>query len=187
MCFDPTSLIAAISSAGTKLGAAFGGGLGTAATVAAGGVTAYAQVKNAQAQKAAALATAKAQETAAQESLEAGREESAQRLIAGAQRRAQAAAQLAANGIDVQGGQGLDILDDAALLDQQDAFAIRENARRQARGFSAAAANARADAATAGSAAFLQPLATTLTTAAQVGQRYAPYVAANRQQSEGAF
>jgi hypothetical protein len=181
MCIDPATMIAGISKAATSIGTAFGGGLGTAATIAAGGVSAYSQMQNAKAQKKAAIATAEAQDVAAREALAAGRQESQQRLIAGSQRRAEAAAQMAANGIDITGGQGLDILDDAALLDEQDAFTIRENARRSARGYAQQAANSRADAKTAGSAAILGPIGTTLTTAAQVGKRYAPYVAADRQ------
>lgn len=79
---------------------------------------------------------------------------------------------MAANGVDVSSSDAIALLDETKTLAEQDAFAIRENARRGAEGYSQQAANFRADAASAKSESFFGPIKTILGTAARVGDRY---------------
>lgn len=169
MCIDPVTAVAGLATAlGTTVG-----GLGIAATVAGGVVTAYSQVRNAKMQQRAANRTAVAQDEAARDALEQGNQESDRRRAAGAALKGENMAALAANGVDVGSEQAIDLLDDTHDLIEDDAFTIRENSRRQATNFAQGAANSRADAASAKSAAFFAPISTILGTTAKVGNKYA--------------
>lgn len=161
----------------TKIGTTMAGSLGTAATIGGGLITAYSQMQNARVAAQAAEATAAASSQAARETLEQGAEESDIRRRAGAAQIAENRAALAASGVDVGGEQALDILDDQSTIIREDAFAIRETARRRATGLSQSAANALTEARSQRSKATFAPISTLLTTAAKVGSKYTPYVA----------
>lgn len=175
MCVDPATAIASIKAATTAIGSTLGG-LGTAASIGGGVISAYAQVQNAKAQAAAAQRNAQQQEEAARQAIEQGEQESDRRRRAGAALLAENTAALAANNIDVSGAQALDLLDDTQFMVEEDAFAIRENSRRRATGHSQAAANSLTDAANANRQAFFAPVKTILTTASKVGRRYSSWV-----------
>lgn len=185
MCFDPVTAIAGIKAAAASVGTALGS-VGTAVTIGSGVLSAYSQVQNSRLQAQAAARTAQAQEEAARQALEQGEQESDRRRQAGAAMASSNMAAMAANGLDVSGAQALDILDDTRFLVEEDAFAIRENARRRGEGFSQAAANSMADAASARRNAFFAPVQTLLSTASTVGRRYASWVPEARR-STGAY
>jgi len=181
MCLDPAS-IAAIST----FAAANAGTIATVSAVASAGVTAYSQVKNNRAIEAGAKATAKAQDKAALDAIESGDQQSDLRRRAAAQTAAENTTGLAANGVDLDSSAALDLLDDNKQIVEEDAFTIRENARKQGGQFAQQAANSRAQANTAGSAAFFQPIGTALTAGASVGAKYAGW-ARDNQAAQGAF
>ena len=144
-------------------------------------------MQNAKAQAEAATRTARAQEQAAREALEQGADESDRRRQAGAALMGENRAAMAANGVDVTGAQALDVLDDTRFLIEEDAFAIRENSRRQARNFSQSAANSRTQAENARRDAFFAPVQTLLSTASSVGRQYSSWVAEARNQAQRAY
>jgi len=184
---------AAFSSLGTMLGgtaaagtaaagtaAAGAGTLGTLSTIAtlgSGIMSAYGQRQSAKAQEAVAKANARNAEVAADNALEAGREESDKvrrraSLVQGRQR-----ASMAANGVDVTSADAIDLLDDSKMLAEEDAFTIRENARRRAEGMDVQSANYETQASAARSEGFYRPMGTLLTTGAKVGSKYRSWVA----------
>lgn len=190
MCFAP--LIPALGAAAGAGGAAAGGStilgtIGTIATIGGGLLSAYGQIQNNKAIEQAAKVDAINQQIAANQAIEQGQDESEQRRRAGAQTEGANIAALAANGVDVTGSQAIDILDDNKFLVEEDAFAIRENARRTAQGFSQQSANSTARAKSARSSGFFQPVGTILTTAAKVGNKYSAWVTQSRTQPAGAF
>ena len=170
MCFDPISMMAMAGAGGTF------GTIATIASVAGGVITAYSQVQNAKAQAAAATRTAEAQDQAALDAIEQGNQESDKQRRAGAAMVAENTAAMAANGVDVTSAHAIDILDDTSLLVEEDAFSIRETARRKAGNFSQSAANSRAEAKSAKSQAFFAPIKTLLSTASSVGNKYASWL-----------
>jgi hypothetical protein len=137
-------------------------------------------MQNARAMAAAAERSAQYAQEQAREKLEEGEQESDLRKRAGAKLLGENMAAMAANGIDVTSPSALDVLDDTKESVNQDAFRIRTNSWRQSKAISQQAANYRAEAQTARSQAMFQPLATILSTAASVGQRYAPWYAGQR-------
>ena len=171
MC-DPAT-IATLQTIGT----AMAGTAGTAATIGAGLITAYSQMQNARVAAQAAEATAAANTQAARETLEQGESESDRRRAAGAAVIAENRAALAASGVDVGGEHALDLLDDQSTIIEEDAFSIRETAKRRATGLSQSAANALTEASSQRSKAVFAPISTLLTTASKVGSKYTPYVA----------
>jgi hypothetical protein len=191
MCVDPVSIGLAISKVGATIGTALGGsaaaagagsaaaasagagGIGTALTLASGGLTAFSQYRNAQMQAAVAERNAKAQDRAAVEAMQEGEERSTRQRQAAAVLQGQQRVGMAANGVDVSSTSALDFLDETKTLAEEDAFAIRETARRGAGNLDIAASNSRADAQSARSAAFFEPVGTVLGTASRVGRRYA--------------
>lgn len=177
MCIDPISATAAISSLGSSISTALAGGLGTAATVGGGLLSAYSSIQNGQAAKAAAMATADQQETAAIQALEAGDRERTlhARKVAALQGENKVA--LAASGIDLGSQAAIELLADTRTQAAEDAFAIRENAVRQANNFSQSATNSRVEGRNAASQGTWGALGTVLGTASQVGSRYKHYAA----------
>ena len=175
MCIDPFSITAAISSIGTSVSTALAGGLGTALTVGGGVISAYSQYQNGKAQARAANETAKQQDKAALEAVAAGeRENDLQRRRVG-QLQGDNRAALAASGVDVNSGAAIELLKDTRWQAEEDAFAIRENATRNANTYGQQAANSRADAASAKSAGMWGSVGTVLGTATKVGDRYKYY------------
>ena len=165
------------TAAGTAAGIGTAGGISTALTVGSGIIGAYGQYVNARAQERVAEQNAAAQEEAARESITIGERESDRQRRAGAISNSRIRAQLAANGIDPGSDAALDFLDEQRELIEEDAFTIRTNALSQAQNQTRAASNFRADAATARSNAFFQPLGTVLTTGARVGAKYSQWAA----------
>jgi len=176
MCFDPISMAATLKAATVAVGTTLGG-VGTAATVGAGAITAYSQVKNMRSQAAAASATAAAQDEAARQAVEQGEQESDRLRTRSSVAEGENIAAMAAQGVDVNSAQAIDILDDNRFLAEEDAFTIRSNAGRRADQFSQSAANSRSQARTARSNAIWQPVSTILTTGARVGSKYASWAA----------
>ena len=119
----------------------------------------------------------KLQIEASNERIEQGDEESDRRRRAAALEQGKQRAQMAANGLDVTQGDPLDVLNETKSFGEEDAFAIRENARRDARDLRQGAANAitkgRIDAANHRAEGFR----TILGTAAQVGSKYKHWAA----------
>ena len=123
MCLDPVSLT-------------------TVALTAVGGLTsAVSKISNARSQANALEDTAAQQEQAAFDEIEQGREDADRRRRAGHLEIGEQRAALAANGIDVDGQVALDLLDDSQSIIDQDAFSIRENARRGGQASAQNAAN----------------------------------------------
>lgn len=167
MCIDPLSLGA--------IGSFIASNVGTVASVASGLVGAYATVQNSRAQAKALEAQSAQEAEAARDALIQGEEESDRRRRAGAIQAGEQRAALAANGIDVEGEIALDILDDNQTLIEEDAFAIRENSRRAAKGFAQRSANSSTQASNARSQGTFGAISTVLTTASKVGSKFAKY------------
>ncbi|MTH65076.1 hypothetical protein [Paracoccus shanxieyensis] len=193
MCADPLTMALTAAGAPTGIGGFFGslfggaglGGIGTAASAASGVVGAYSAIQQGNAAAAAAEATAKAQEAAATDALRQGEDESDRQRRAGAAMMAQQRVATAANGVDASSASALEMLDDTKRLIEDDAFAIRQNAQRQAEGFGQAAANSRTEASNARSAGRWEAAGTLLTTGARVGSKYSQW--ALQRSGQGAF
>ena len=148
------------------------GGLSTIFTIGSGILGAYTAYQGAKTAQAAAQASAAQADQAALQALEEGDQRSdklrrAAHIAQGDQRVA-----MAANGVDVTSGNAISLLDETKALSEEDAFAIRENALRSARGYAQQAANFRAEASSARSEALFTPIRTILGTASRVGRRY---------------
>lgn len=198
MCFDPISALGALKGITTAImggGAATGaaasgsiwGTLGTAATVGSGLVSAYSAIQSGNAQAAAANATAAAQDKAALEALEAGERENLLARRRAAQFTGENRVAMAANGVDVNSATALDLLNDDRMQQEEDAFAIRENAVRSANAYGQQAANSRTEARNAKSAGRWGAVGTVLGTAAKVGERYRPMVNQQRVAARGGY
>lgn len=187
MCIDPVSITAMVKTAAASVGSFFSGATGAAGAASSGlnfakalkigsGVaSAIGGYTSARAQSAAASANAEAQNEAARLSLERGTEEAnLQRRRAAAQISKNRAA-MAANGLDVGGELATSLLSQQEIFAEEDALAIRENARQRASNFAVQASNSALDARMARTASITQPLGTLLTTASQVGRRYNEY------------
>lgn len=167
-------------------GAAGAGGLGMAGNAAValqtigGGLTALSQYQNAKVAGKVARQNAAAADEAARERIAAGERESDKQRRIGAIQEGRTRAAMAANGLDPTGADALSFLDEQGTLIEEDAYTIRENARRGAQQGAQTAANFRAEAATARQNAFFQPISTVLTTGAKVGNKYSTWVAENR-------
>lgn len=179
MCADPVTMMMALKTATAAIGTTLGTA-GTALTVGGGILSAYTQMQNAKSQAKAAEMTAVAQEEAARQSIEQGNDESDRQRRIGAIRAAENTTAFAANGVDVGSVAALDVLDDAHTINEEDAFTIRENARRTATGQFQSAANARTQASAHKSDAFFAPVQTLLSTASKVGRKYAPVAAKSK-------
>lgn len=153
------------------------GGLSSLFQVLGGLFTAVTTIQQANTAAAVAAQNAEAQDEAARDALEQGRQESDRRRRAAAALLGQQKVAMAANGVDLSSDTALDLLDDTKFLSEEDAFAIRENNLRNAKGFAQQAANYRAEAASARSAGLFGGISTLLTTGVKVGKRWAPYVA----------
>lgn len=184
MCFP--AAMTALAGVGKTVGTALGMGGATlgpaghasvALTTMSGLLGAYGQFANASAASKAASRNAAEAEKASREQFEAGLDDSDKQRRAAALSRGSIKAQMAANGIDPGSGDALSFLQEQQDLAEEDAFTIRENARRVAQGTSTTAANYRAEAASARSARFFEPLGTLLTTGAKVGEKYATWAA----------
>jgi hypothetical protein len=165
--------VAGAAGAGAAGASAAAGGIGTALTLASGGLTAYSQYRNARMAETVANRNAEAQDRAAIEAMREGEERSTRQRQAAAVFQGQQRVGMAANGIDVTSAGALGMLDETKLLAEEDAFAIRETARRVAGNADIAATNARVEAQSQRSASFFEPVGTILGTASKVGQRYA--------------
>lgn len=182
MCMDPLSAALMAGGAGgqgalagiTGLFSSFGG-IGTAATVASGAVGAYSSIQAGNAAAAAAEATAARQQEAAQDSLRMGEDESDRQRRAGAAVLAQKRVAMAANGVDTSAITAIEQLDDTKNLIETDAFAIRQNATKQATGFSQQAANSLTEGLNARSQGRFGAVSTLLSTGAKVGSKYSQW------------
>lgn len=176
--------VAAIPAAWSAMGTM--AKIATAASIASGAMSAYGQYQDSRMQAAALnqqakldAETANLQEKQAHEALEQGKEESDRRRRAGAIQRGEQVAALAANGVDVEGGLALDLLDDSDMIVGQDAFAIREQSRIAADGYAQQARNSRirsnnatVQARSVKRKGTFGAIGTILTTAAMAGQRF---------------
>ena len=118
--------------------------------------TAYSGISQANAEKfrgKVAARNADMDRQSAQDALERGRIEEQQQYRRNAQRLGAQRAAMAANGIEVGFGSAADVQEDTALIGWQDARTIRENANREAHGFSINAWNNDAQASVSKSAA----------------------------------
>jgi hypothetical protein len=191
MCFDPVTIGATLAKVGTTIGTALGGsaaaggaaasagagGLATAMTLGSGLISTMGMIQNSRAQAKAAEMNARAQQEAARQAIEQGQQEAERQRRAGAAMLGEQRVAMAANGVDVTSAAAIDVLDDTRFLIEEDAFAVRENARRKAQGNAQAAANYRAEASSARSQGIFGAASTLLTTGAKVGKRYAHYAA----------
>lgn len=170
MCLDPASAALLATQGGTASTAI--GGLSSIFQLGSGLLGAYAVYQNSQAQAAALKQTAELQEIAAAQEIKRGEDESDRRRRAGAIQIGEQRAAMAANGVDVTGELALDLLDDTSTLIAEDAFSIRENARRNAQGLLNQAANSRTQAANASPQGKYGAIGTILTTGAKVGPKF---------------
>lgn len=83
---------------------------------------------------------------AARDALERGAEEEKRQYTRNAQRQGEIRAAQAANGLEVDFGTNADVQDDAKRIGLEDAATVRENARRESRGYDIRAWNSQADA-----------------------------------------
>jgi len=167
---------AGAATAAATAGAGFGS-LGSILQIGGGLVGALGQMANARAMSQAASRSADAAQKAARESIEAGDQESDLARKRGARLFAQNQVAAAANGMDVNAGSTLDMLEDTKQGVAQDAFRIRTNAYREAEALSQQAANYRTESASAKSQSFFAPIQTILSTGSQVAGRYASWYA----------
>lgn len=177
MCIVP-----AITAVGSAMGGGFMTGLSTIFTAASGAVSTYSAVQQGNAAEAAANATAKQQEASARQTLVQGEEESDRQRRAGAAMLAQQKVAMAANGIDVSSASAIETLDDTKGAIEEDAFAIRQNARNSAGNLSQMAANSRTEGANAASAGRWGGMSTILSTGATVGAKYSGWQRSRAQQ-----
>lgn len=177
MCIPALAGLFGAAGAGGAVAGAAAGGIGTALQLVGGLVTGLSQMANAQAMADAAKRNAEAAHRAALETLETGREESDLAQRRGAQQIAANMVAMAANGRDVTDPNALEILDDSQEMVTQDAFRIRENARRAADAQEVQSANYAAEAAMYSQQAAIAPISTLLSVGAKVTERYAPWVA----------
>lgn len=178
MCLP--AAVAAIPSLFTGAGAAAGSvgtlaKIGMAAQGVAGVVGAAGAINQGNIAAAEAKANSKAQSEAAMQALAQGSEESSERFKEGRKLLARQRAVMAANGVDVNSDQALDILDDTRTDTTEDAYAIRTNAARQADGFRQQQANYSAAASAAKTSSRYQAAGTLLSTASSVSRRWAQY------------
>lgn len=166
---------AVTAGAGAAASTGIWGTIATAATVASGALSAYSQVQNSRASSRAAAQSAQIQEQAARDAIEQGEQESDQLRARAAQEQGENMVAMAAGGVDVEGAQALDLIGDYKSLVEEDAFSIRENARKTATGFSQQSANSMAESKTFSSNAFFKPIGTALGTVASVGNKYASW------------
>lgn len=136
MC-EPISLTTGLLIASTAVST-----LGTvvAGTQAAGAAKYRANVANQNAQ---------IERAAARDALERGAQEEQRQYRRNAQRQGEIRAAQAANGLEVDFGTNADIADDAKRIGLEDAATVRENARRESRGYDIRAWNSSAGAAAA--------------------------------------
>lgn len=178
MCVDPLS--AALVAAGVPgvggisgiLGSLGLGGIGTAATVASGAVAGYSAVQQGKAAEQAAKATSSQQEEAARETIRQGDQESDRQRRAGAANIAQQKIAMAANGIDLGSTNAIEVMDDTKAAVEQDAFAIRHNARTGAQGYAQQAANSLTAGRNAKSEGRWGAFNTILSTGAKIGPKF---------------
>lgn len=124
---------------------AAGGGLSTVMTVMSGVMG----MMNAMNAAETANANAEAAEEAAVDRLKAGERDSDISRRRTAQTMGNQKVAMAANGVDVNSASAIDMLDDTKFLGEEDAFAVREQARFDAQGQQVRAANYRNDATSA--------------------------------------
>ena len=85
---------------------------------------------------------------------------------------------MAANGLSITSGDALDVLDEAALLTEQDAFRIRTDANREAQGNLQRSASLRTEASSVKRSAVFQGIGTVLTTGSRVASQWRSFTAA---------
>ncbi|MEM8838116.1 MAG: hypothetical protein AAGE89_08490 [Pseudomonadota bacterium] len=178
MCFF-APLLGALGIGGAGAGAAGAAGavsgglsIGSIFKIGAGIFSAVSKISQAHAAAKAAEETARQQDQAALDAIEQGKDESDRRRRAGAIEASRQQAGLAANGIDVSGPLGLDLLNESFEVTGSDAFAIRENAVRRGRQFAQQAANSRTEARSIRSQALFGAVGSLLTTASKVGPKF---------------
>ena len=186
MCFDPITLGVTLSTMASSIGTTLGT-VSSLASLGAGAVSAFSSIQQGRAANKAAQVTAAQQETQARETFEQGEAESDLLRQRGASLRGKNKAALAASGVDVTQGDALDLLDDQSTLVEEDAFAIRENARKGATSIAGQAQQTLQTGANAQGAGLGQAFGTILTTAGKVGSRYAKFTSPRTDQTAGAF
>ena len=178
-----------LSALGLGSLAATAGGTGAAAltttqivslglTVASGAFGLVQSLSQASAQKKALKQQARAEDDAAKDALARGTEESNRKRLIGARERSEQAARMAANGVSITSGDALDVLDEAALITEEDAFSIRTNAGRESQGLNQQAANSRTQAAAAGRQGIFDGVGTVLTTGSRVASQWRSFTSA---------
>lgn len=201
MCFDPISLLATmgLTSAGTAAAGAAGaagtaaagssimGTIGTIASIGSGVVGAVSSIQGGNAAAAAASATAQQQERAAIQAMEASEREAMLTQRRAAQMRGENRVALAAQGVNVNSVEALELLENFDTQVEEDLFAIRENGVRAANSYGQDAANSRAQGASAKSQGRWGAGSSLLSTAARVGERWRPYVYQNRVTAQGGY
>lgn len=158
--------------AGIQAATSAAGGLSTVLTGAAGAISTLGYLQQAKVAQSTAKRNAAIQEQAAMEALDAGQEASDRRRRQGAAAASMQRAQMAANGVDVNGPDALGLLDETRQFTAEDAFSIRENARRDARGQLQGAANSITQGRVDASNARFGAARTILGTGARVGEKY---------------
>lgn len=148
MCIDPVTMAA------------------TAAVVAtvSQGVSTVAAVRQSRFEGRVAERNAAMDRESARDTMERGRVEEARYQQQLSQRMGSQRAALAANGIDLSFGSAADFLTDTAVIGQEDAAAIRENAMRETRGYEISATNYQGQASAARSRATGQAIGGALST-----------------------
>ena len=166
-------------------GAAAGAGLATGAaalstaqivslgiTLAGGAFGVISSVQQANAQSRALKTAAKDKEEAARVALDEGKRQSNIRREAGRRTQSEQAARMAANGVDVNAGSALDLLDETLITTEEDAFSIRSNSQTEAQGLFRGAANDRTNAGAAKQEGLFKGIGTVLTTGSTLSSQW---------------
>ena len=162
-------------------GGAAAGGMGTLAQIglvaqgAAGVASAVGAVNQGNIAAAEAEANSKLQAEAARQAIDEGAQASSERFKEGRKLMARQRAVMAANGIDVNSDQSLDMLEDTRIDTTEDVYSIRTNAARQADQFRQSQANYSSQADAAKTTARYGAAGTLLSTAGRVSSRWAQY------------
>lgn len=183
-----TAAAGAAGAAGTAAaGSSIMGTIGTIASIGSGVVGAVSSIQGGNAAAAAASATAQQQERAAIQAMEASEREAMLTQRRAAQMRGENRVALAAQGVNVNSVEAIELLENFDTQVEEDLFAIRENGVRAANSYGQDAANSRAQGASAKSQGRWGAGSSLLSTAARVGERWRPYVYQNRVTAQGGY
>lgn len=142
-------------------------------TMAASAAAAYQQIQQAEFQAGVAEQNAQLAEGQSALALQRGAIAKGVERMKGSQAIGEARAQQGTSGIDLTSSSSLDVISDAAMLNELDAQTIGNNAAREAWGYQVQATNERAQARSTRTAGRLGAAATLIGGAAQAGSGYA--------------